>query len=632
MSRAYLSDTVLDGSGKPVVGADIALLRANDYPAPPTADPGSNLYAATTTSGPGGAFSFDHIVPDDYHLMVRYAGQTIFKYFVPAISTELADLKSTHGRVLVPRLLSRILGGESVCIHFVGDSITVGYNSTGTVGGSLVQRMGVLIGQQLAPNASVQRFDPNAYGTLQDAPINGWNGPTQIQAPSNGSSQVIQVVNNGVSGDTVQRVLRRFGNLTGWTPPVDALFIYLGINDSLSTDATKFVDPESFHAGMLALIQIIRNYYPQAEIIVSTPHHNDQPDAGNGGSVPAGMYTLDQYAMATRRAALETGSALVDLRQLWADAYNATDPNFSNNDGYPSSWLSTAGGNHTHPSDQGHQVIAEEMFKVFGVPGLAAGRAQRIHTLGAVTHHKDMAVVRLPNTSPALVFAGTGWIAAAAELMSYLYYLTTLSVSSVAGDTLTFTDRFQDFALLLKRGSDCGIVSVSVDGGPPVQYDLYRGLPASTADTIPDGAVYPTERLWIARGLGDTTHTVVVTITESSNPASSGRFFYSDGAEYTRWDHTSQKLECPIELSKIQYGALSATFDGSSYFATIALTFPRPFRSGNTPTVVASANDVHFYCSVDAITNQTCNIRLVQAGESSPAEGTTKTGQWIAIG
>src|SRR5579862_4689955 len=209
MSRAYISDTVFDGTGKPVVGAVVTLLRVNDFASPPVVDPGSNLYVATTVSGVGGIFAFDHIVPDDYHLMVQVGGQITFRYFVSALPVDVTEVRETRGRALVPRTLSRLLAGENVIVYAVGGSVTLGYNSTGTVSGAWIHRLGVLIGQQLAPQAEIVRYDPNAFGTLSDGPIAGFSAPSVIQSTSGGSSQVIQLVNCGVKNDTVQRVLRR---------------------------------------------------------------------------------------------------------------------------------------------------------------------------------------------------------------------------------------------------------------------------------------------------------------------------------------------------------------------------------------------------------------------------------------
>src|SRR5947209_3003748 len=75
MSRAYLQDVVLDGTGRPVPAASVTLLRASDYSQLPTSDPGpgSANYIRTTTTDDSGTFSFDHIPADDYHVMVQYA-------------------------------------------------------------------------------------------------------------------------------------------------------------------------------------------------------------------------------------------------------------------------------------------------------------------------------------------------------------------------------------------------------------------------------------------------------------------------------------------------------------------------------------------------------------------------------
>jgi lysophospholipase L1-like esterase len=614
MSRASLADVVFDGAGKPLIGATIHLLRANDFATPPTTDPGSAFYVATTTSGAGGTFSFDHLVPDDYHLLVLYDGQLSFCYHLAALPVEVTRTAAREGRLLVPRTLERILAGESVVIHCVGDSITVGYNSTGTVGGGYVQRLGVLIGQQLAPMAQVVRYDPNAYGTLSDGPITGWNGPTIIQL---GGPQVIQLVNNGVSGDTVQRVLRRIGNLTGWSPPIDLFVIYLGINDSLVTDSSKFVTPADFASGIRSLVEVLRTYYPQAELVLCTPHHNDQPESTS-------HYTLDEYAMATRRAALETGTALVDLRQLWQDHFDGT----AINDGY-GNWLDCSGGNHTHPTDAGHQAIAEEIFKIFGTPGLQAGRSQRIQTVGPRQHYKELEVVRLPNTNPALVFAGSGWSSYTPSALTGLSYSPSLMRASTAGNSMSWTGRCQDVCLLLRRGRDCGQIGVSIDGGPVTSYDLYRAYPTTISDTSEDGAVYPMDRLWIARGLAEGEHTVVVRVLGTNSPASAGSAIYLDGLEVTRWSYRARKVESPFELSQLQYGSFTAQLAGS-YFGTVAVSFPRPFRSGNMPVVVASTNQVDHYCTVDSINNTGCTIRVVR--RDGAAETATVTGQWLAVG
>ena len=144
---------------------------------------------------------------------------------------------------MIPRTLEKLIAGEDVCIHFVGDSITVGYNSTGTVGGNFVQRLG---GLDRAAAGARRRGRPLRSQCLFGAI--GWadqrlERTDRHPAGPTGNDQLVQVVNNGVSGDTVQRVLRRIGNLTGWTPPIDLFVILLGINDSLESDPPSSCRP-----------------------------------------------------------------------------------------------------------------------------------------------------------------------------------------------------------------------------------------------------------------------------------------------------------------------------------------------------------------------------------------------------
>jgi lysophospholipase L1-like esterase len=637
VNRTYISDTVVDGKGKPVVGALVTLLRASDYSSRPTSDPGSGSanYIAQTSTAAGGLFSFDHIPPDDYHVMVQYSGQTQFHYNVSAIPAEMVSVPQKDGRCLIPRTLEKLIAGENVCIHFVGDSITVGYNSTGTVGGNFVQRMGVLIGQQLVPTAQVNRYDPNAYSVLNDGPINGWNGPTVIQHSSAGNPQTVQVVNNGVSGDTVQRVLRRIGNLTGWTPPIDLFVILLGINDSLTTDPQKFVPPDIFASGIRSLTEILKNYYPQAEIALCTPTYNDQPDA-------AGTYTLEQYAMATRRAAIETGTALVDLHALWADMYDADDPNWEHNDGY-GWWLNTAGGNHTHPTDQGHQGIAEEMFKLFGDAGLAAGRPQRLSTLGPRRRFKEHEVVRIPNNHPAISYGQNlvppgNWHSYTPSFNQQLIYSPVLMRSKDTNDTLMFEGRMEDVWLLCRRGRDSGMISVHIDGIPqvygPAGYflDTFRAYPTNISDTGEDGATYPMDRMLLARSLPEGDHSVMITVLggPQKNPAATDCWVYVDGLEYTRHGYTARRLECPQELSSVQYGSFTCNLNNERFGTVYLIQFPKLFVSGNIPAVTAVCNQVDHYCSVDGVTPSEFNLRVVHRDGSN--ETNTVTGQWIAIG
>lgn len=633
MSRAYISDSVFDGSGKPVMGAAVVLLRANDFTSPPATDPGPSFYVATAVSAAGGVFAFDHLTPDDYHLMVRYAGQTSFRYFVPALPVDASMTRENMGRNLVPRTLSRLLARENVTIYAVGDEVTVGYNATGTVAGSWVHRLGVLIGQQLTPQALVVRYDPSAYGSLTDGPIAGFSGPTPIQAASGGSSQTVRMVNCGVNRDTVQRVLRRAGaNLV--TPaygPVDLFLIQLGLNDSWTLDAQRFVDPDTFARGVRALVDVLRSTLFGAEIALLTPACSSQPDAGNGGLVPAGTYSLEQYAMGIRRAALDTGCALVDARQLFADRLNTADPNFAAGDGY-GSWLSTAGSNHANPTDAGHQAIAEEVFKVFGTPGLAAGRPMRIQAAGPMPLYKSVETCRLAASNPALLYAGGHWTSYTPSALADLYLSagSGLQRSRTAGDTMTFRDRMLDFALLVRRGPDCGQMSVAVDGGSAATYDLYRGVPADVSDTNADGSVYPMELFWLARGLADAVHTVVITVLGTKSPLATDSYVYVDGVSYSRASYSSRRVETPGDANaNLQFGTFVVSMVAAPN-GVVTVNFPAPFRNNVTPVVMALCSDKEWYCSVQNAGPTSADIHIQHRDGSNAT--TAVGGTWLAVG
>jgi lysophospholipase L1-like esterase len=628
MSRAYISDAVIDGEGKPVVGAAVALLRANDFSSPPTSDPGSSFYVATTYSGAGGEFSFDHLLPDDYHVMVTDQGVTAFRYFVNAFAVEMVPSLSRGGRNLIPRTLSRLLAGEDVVIQAVGSGITLGYDSTGTVAGSWVHRLGVLIGAELAPTAEIVRYDPGAYGTLTDGPIAAYSSPAVIQSGSGG--QTIQIVNSSVKNDTVQRVMRRAAAnlLEPAVAPVDLCLIQLGLDDSWTLDGQRFVDPESFCRGLRALVDLLKAQYSQAEIALITPACSNQPAAGNGGSIVAGAYTLEQYAMGVRRVAVDSGCALVDVSQMFADRFDPSDPDIATNDGY-GDWLSA--GSHIYPTDAGHQAMAEEVFKLFGWPGLAAGRPMRIQSGATVPSHRTAEICRVPSTSPAIGYGGGHWSSYAPGVLAGLYVSGgSLQRSHIAGDTLTFKERMTDVALLTRRGADCGMVSVAIDGGAPVTVDLFRPLPSDISDTTADGAVYPGELVWLARGLTDAVHTVVVTVLGTHDVAATDSYVYVDGIHYTRFAVATRRVEAMTDANaRVAYGAFSISVAAASTGMT-TVTFPSPFLNNAVPAVVAMTADNNWYCSVQSASTSSADIHIQHRDGSNTTA--TVTGTWIAIG
>jgi len=89
----------------------------------------------------------------------------------------------------------------------------------------------------------------------------------------------------------------------------------------------------------------------------------------------------------------------------------------------------------------------------------------------------------------------------------------TSYVSFVNGDTMTFTASFAGVPILSFTGAvDGGIASVTVDGGTPVLVDMYSA----------GGNVFKREQALSDSALTSGTHTIVVTVTNTKNVASSG--------------------------------------------------------------------------------------------------------------
>jgi hypothetical protein len=187
----------------------------------------------------------------------------------------------------------------------------------------------------------------------------------------------------------------------------------------------------------------------------------------------------------------------------------------------------------------------------------------------------------------------------------------------------------QDIAVLLRKGADCGQFTVTVDGAAGVAFDAYRGYPASISDTTVDGSVYPLDKVWVARGLSDAEHTVMITVSGSHDAGSTDSWVYIDGLEYTRWTHGGRLLECAAALSQLEYGSYSQNLAGS-YYGSTTIDFGQTFRSGNTPAVVAVAQDIDHYATVDGITATQATIHV--AHRNGANETTTIGVSWIAVG
>ncbi|MDP2183177.1 MAG: chitobiase/beta-hexosaminidase C-terminal domain-containing protein [Actinomycetota bacterium] len=111
---------------------------------------------------------------------------------------------------------------------------------------------------------------------------------------------------------------------------------------------------------------------------------------------------------------------------------------------------------------------------------------------------------RYDQQGPAITFTG-GWTTYSHSSAFGGNY--TYSVN--AGATATITFRGTDFIWIANQAPDFGIASVSVDGSAPVLVDLYA----------PNWPFQ--QQVWSARGLTDTTHTVVIRPTGTKNASAS---------------------------------------------------------------------------------------------------------------
>ncbi len=611
--QGVYGDAVLDGNGHPIAGASVALYSVSAWAngvlptgSPPSPAPSAGP-AATATTDATGSFSARQLAPDDYHVLVTYTppGGTpvaLWRYNVSVGPQGAVARAVKHGLGSgIPRTLVKLLSGQAMTIVCIGDGVTVGYNATGTVSGGWVARLASRIAAAF-PSYGVTRYDPNNYGVTLDGPIPSWTGSV-VQAQGTGGA--VAVVNAGVTADTTLRCIRRLTNFTAasWFPPPDLYVIALGLGE-MSADPTRAATAADLVGHLIGFINLLRA--GGAEALLCTPHAGPAPALGGA---------FDDYANAVRGVAAATGCGLVDVRQLWLDHYDPTQPN----DGY-GTWLNTSGGDHVNPTDAGHQAIGDEVYKAFDAYG-------ELPVAGRIGTGTEFERVALLNSAPTpLVFTGSWASGTDANALS-----GRDEVTSTPGDKITFEARFSDLHMLCRRWKDSGQVTVTVDGALFGTVDLYRANPASTVDLGDyNGAIAPRERVALALGLADTVHAVVLQLAATKNPASSGYTWRFDAVELLRQRQAGQAVEAAAPVQRIQSGVASCVLAGANaggvnvafspaypnaapvVVATVAWSTPDYFAFVGTPTPAG----VFVYAGRRDGTNVTATVPV----------------QWMAIG
>ncbi len=608
---AYYSDVVFSASGVAVVGAKVYAFSTGQFAAGtlPTGATGLPTPVALTMTDASGRFAFAALPPDDYHILVTYTQlggtqQVVWSYHQPVVAADLVRRAVASARASgLPRALGRLLAGSDVTIFCAGDDVTVGYDASGTVSGGWV----ALLAAQLAalyPSSTVLRWDPASWAATSDGPIPSWTSST-LQTGTNG--QTIQVVNGGVKGDTVLRFLRRFANLTYW-PATDVVIAAFGLWDSTTGAAQQVTDAAGYASNLESLVNVVRTA-TQAEVLLCTPHAN-----------PPSANSIDDYANAARSVAARLQCDLADIRQLWLDCYLSGGPS----DGYYP-WLSS-GTSRVFPTDAGHAAIAGEIAKHFS-PAVAVPFERGGYGAG-----KTWELVRVPYSSSQVAISGTGWALHGAGWQGKA--LTASGdeyVTSHTGDTVTIQGRFVDVSMLCRRFSDCGQVSVAVDGGAATLIDLYRAYPASTSDLgDANGASAPQDRVLLAHGLTDAVHTVVVTHAGTKNAASSGYAWRFDALELGRWRRQGFEVEANDPQQRLQRGVNNVTLSGTAS-GTAVVAFPTAFTGQTvTPTVVAASTDANYFAVVSGVGNSGFTLGAVRRDGTNVSA--TVACDWIALG
>lgn len=250
----------------------------------------------------------------------------------------------------VQSIVERMRDAEQYTVFVVGDSITEGaratddeHTYTAVFARGLAERL---------PNRRVIRYDGKRYPT-KDAellPLMTYGDPIVIRQ---GGDKTLTVVRSGIGGNTVQRMLNRRDDFIGREVGgrcADLYIVMVGINDALRSDASKFVSPEVFASNLNRLLDWLEQGNPAADLILMTPTYNDR------GLEPSSHLT--PYADAMRATAARRQIPVVDQHRLWMAHLTVGANNYGQGD-----WLSGVEGDSCHPSNLGHEIIANELLR-----------------------------------------------------------------------------------------------------------------------------------------------------------------------------------------------------------------------------------------------------------------------------
>ena len=249
----------------------------------------------------------------------------------------------------IKEIAERMTSSAQYTVFVVGDSITEGTGST-----DAEHTYTAYFARELVKHFEdrcVVRYDGQRYpdSNAELLPLMTYGEPIDV---GHGDGGMLTVVRCGIGGNTVRRLLKRRDDFIGKKidgRTADLFVVMVGINDALSADPAKYVSADLFAEQLNELIGALADCHPNADLILMTPTYND--------SGKAKISHLAPYADAMRRLCCVNGIPLVDQHRLWMKHLVVGASNYGQGD-----WLCGAEGDSCHPSNLGHQKIAQALF------------------------------------------------------------------------------------------------------------------------------------------------------------------------------------------------------------------------------------------------------------------------------
>lgn len=237
---------------------------------------------------------------------------------------------------------NKLQNGMDLTIDFVGDSITEGLSHC-LPEETYVAKFAAEMSRRY-PAYTVQRYDGIVTGEFD--PISGFDGPVLVSL-GNGEG-TLDVIRNGVGGNTVTRAHNRIENFTGTLANgkrPDVTFFMFGINDALKSDPKKYVTADVFKENYRNLIHAVKKENPDTAIVLMIATYNDQ--------------SIEEHCQKTLELAKEEGLPYIDLHRLWMDHYDEKAEHFGQGN-----WL-VGGFDACHPTPLAAEITAKAVVDGF---------------------------------------------------------------------------------------------------------------------------------------------------------------------------------------------------------------------------------------------------------------------------